>query len=225
MNNNIQQNKLDENLLKLEGLEKEFLNKFCEMLDADNSNMYPMDLLAVCVFKRSVSIIHGFTLLIRERNFICAAPLLRLQIDSALRFFAPALVNNPHELANNCLKGIHINKFKDENTGKRLTDSYLVEILDNQFPWLKRVYENTSGYIHLSEKHYFNATGNLDEKNRTVTHFISSKDEVVTIEGRNEAVEAMIEISNMVLWILDSWIFNKQNPGIKQKILKERNNR
>lgn len=70
-----------------------------KMIQADNSNIFPLDLMGISVSKRSMSLIKGFIEMIRQENFICAAPMLRMQLDNSLRFYAAFLVENPHELA------------------------------------------------------------------------------------------------------------------------------
>jgi hypothetical protein len=58
-------------------------------------DIYPLDLLAVAAMNRSLCLISGFRTLIASKNFISAAPLLRLQIDNCLRFFAAELAPSP----------------------------------------------------------------------------------------------------------------------------------
>ena len=60
--------------------------------------IYPLDLLASAVLKRSMALIDGFSAMIRAENFICAAPLVRLQLDNLLRFSASWMVEKPHDL-------------------------------------------------------------------------------------------------------------------------------
>ena len=55
------------------------------MAEVDKGNVYPVDLRVNAVLHRSTNLVRGFALLIEQRNFICAAPLLRLQIDNCLR--------------------------------------------------------------------------------------------------------------------------------------------
>ena len=73
------------------------------MYTAYASALYPLDLLAAAAFSRSLAQCSGFRALIEARNYICAASILRLQIDTALRFFAAFLVDNPHEFAGSVL--------------------------------------------------------------------------------------------------------------------------
>lgn len=209
---------LDIKLKELEELQKSHLDKAMSMTQADNSNLFPLDFLGITVYKRSMALISGFCLLIRNKNFICAAPLVRLQLDNALRFYATTLVAEPHKLAIDFIGGIAINKFTDENTGKRLYDHYLVEKLNIHFNWLKRVYEQTSGYIHLSDKQFSNATIVNDTANMGFAMTLSAEDSLITNKERIEAANAMISITKIVLWLLDSWTYNKDNPGLKQQL-------
>ena len=36
-----------------------------------------------------------------------------------------------------------------------MTDAYLVEKLGKEYAWVPRVYEKTSGYVHLSSTHIY----------------------------------------------------------------------
>src|SRR5437773_2500032 len=67
---------------------------------------YPLDYWAASVLNRSLALISGFATLIEARNFVAAVPLLRLQLDTWLRFSAAWLVVNPHELAVQVLAGV-----------------------------------------------------------------------------------------------------------------------
>src|ERR1700730_8800825 len=101
--------------------------------------IYPLDFLAFAVLNRSVCLASGFVTLIRANNLIAAAPLVRLQLDNNLRFFASSLVDQPHDFAMKVLGGTRIDKMKDRS-GKRLRDSYLVELLSSHHPWITLVY-------------------------------------------------------------------------------------
>lgn len=211
---------LETKLKELEKLQLEHPGKAMLMLKADNSALFPLDLIAFSVFKRSMSLIAGFCLLIRQKNFICAAPLIRLQLDNALRFFATTLVKEPHKLAMEVIDGAHINKFTDEKTGKNLYDNYLVDKLNGlgpQFGWVSRLYSNSSGYIHLSEKHFFNLISFKENDTMKFSAIIGADDSLITLEDRLEAVEAMIKTTMVVMFLLDSWTFNKNNPGLKEQ--------
>jgi hypothetical protein len=89
--------------------------------------------------------------------------LLRTHLNTALRFSAAWLVENPHEFATLAISGRPINKLKDR-AGKGLTDARLVEIRSRDWPWLPKVYENLCGYVHFSAPHLFDAVESVDEE-------------------------------------------------------------
>ena len=69
-----------------------------EMFEAFGGAMYGMDLLAAGALNRSKAHIAGFSTLIKAKNLICSGALLRLQLDTAMRFFAAFLVERPPRL-------------------------------------------------------------------------------------------------------------------------------
>lgn len=183
---------------------------------ADGGALFPVDLLSTAVTHRAMCLISGFCDMIEKQNFICAAPLVRLLLDSLLRFYAVWLVDEPHDLANQIFSGKELRKIKDRN-GKKMTDRYLSEQLAKEYTWLERVYRETSGYVHLSSKHYFNTVRELHEDDRSVTVAIGSSDTSITTEVYEEALDAMLEISTAVLRYLHGWAHTKQTEAIATK--------
>lgn len=204
------ENKVEEQLKLLEELSSKHPEACMALIKAGNSKLYAMDLISIAVFKRSMALISGFCTMIRNRNFICAAPIIRMQLDNALRFYATTLVKKPDDLVSGFIDGTHINNYKDFLTGRKLTDSYLVEKLSQHFSGIKSVYKHTSGYIHLSDKHLFNAL-TKGEEYRTVSMVVGPEDSVVTDEQRLEAIAGMIDITKIVLWCLSGWTAKKDS--------------
>src|SRR5262245_14785945 len=93
------------------------------LMNVDNGAMYPVDLLAFGVLKRHVSTSAALRQLIEAKNMVSARALLRLQLDTAVRFSAAWLVARPHEFARQVLGGKQINELSDRD-GKRLTDRH-----------------------------------------------------------------------------------------------------
>jgi hypothetical protein len=89
-------------------------------------------------------------------------------------------VEQPHDLAHNVLKGKSIRDMKDRN-GKHMTDRHLVNTLATKYKWMPKVYESTSGFIHLSDKHLFSI---FDEAKgeRSVSMRIAADDENIPPE-------------------------------------------
>jgi len=183
---------------------------------ADGGAIFPVDMLSTAVTHRAMCLVSGFCDLIERKNFICAAALVRLMLDNLLRFYAVWLVDNPHDFATEFLKGKEIRKIKDRN-GNKMTDKYLVDQLSKEYPWLSNTYRETSGYIHLSSKHYFNTVREVHDKERSITTAIGPFDTSITNEVREEAIDAMLEISNAVMRYLYGWAHTKKTKAISTK--------
>lgn len=168
-------------------------------------------MLAVAVINRSLSLISGFTTLIRSKNYIGAAHLARPHLDNYLRFFAAWLVKDPHDFAMKIMQGKRIDQLTDQKE-KLLKDFYLVEIASEEFPWMKNVYKETSGFVHLSKKHIFTSTKLTNKTERTLEFRVGKEDRCVQDESKIEAIECMIEITNCVISLLEGWIWTKSNP-------------
>jgi hypothetical protein len=86
---------------------------------------------------------NGFCDLIAA-NYICAAPLVRLQLGNMLRFSALWLVADPQDFVMNVMVGKQINGLNDKN-GKRMTDRRLVDQMETRFPGVKAIYDDACG--------------------------------------------------------------------------------
>lgn len=90
---------LEESLARLEPLDDAHLELGKQMFNAFGGALYGMDLLAAGALNRSKAHIAGLRQLVEAKNLICAGALLRLQLDTALRFHAAFLVEQPHDFA------------------------------------------------------------------------------------------------------------------------------
>lgn len=157
----------------------------------------------------------GFASLIEARNFIAAVPLLRLQIDNCLRFHGVYIVGKPHDFATAVLKGEQIRKMKDSK-GNFMTDRYLVGCIAKEFPWITRVYERTSGYIHLSEAHIASVFSQTPKErlDKDVSEIaIGPGDKFTEPALYEEAVEAFIAATEAVFHYLVGWVKTKESPS------------
>jgi hypothetical protein len=187
-----------------------------KIMKAYGGAVYPLDLVSSAVLHRSMSLIAGFCAMIEAHNFICAAPLLRLQIDNLLRFYAALIVSDPHEFAIEVFRGKQIRDLLDAQ-GKKMTDHYLVTLLSKEYDWIARVYKHTSGYIHLSSKHIFNTIHNNGTTEGKISISAGQSDEFIPDSIRLEAVEAMIAVTQALNRYLERWAFTKDNPSFAQK--------
>lgn len=190
------------------------------ILTACGGNCYPLDMLFLAALNRTYAQLSGFVALLKARNFICAAPLVRLQLDTALRLFAGTLVDDPHDFTMQVLQGTQVRQIRSRD-GEKMVDAYLVKKLAELYPWVSDVYSHTSGYIHLSEKHFFSSVGSLGADN-VVTFKISAEDSNVTVTDYEEAIGAFSSAVDIVRQLAVDWVVAKENPQAVAKLRAER---
>jgi len=148
--------------------------------------------------------------MIAAKNLVCAGSILRLQIDTAARYSAAWRVKDPHEFALAVLKGSQVRDMLSTE-GRRMTDRYLVQCLVPDAEWVERVYERTSGYIHLSATHFM-ASLSVANEDGTFSGKISAVDKPLPEELYEEAVEAFIAASELLMKYVQGWGVTKDNP-------------
>jgi hypothetical protein len=169
-----------------------------------SKNIYTLDFFFVGVLNRSFCLLRGFCDLIETANFVTAAPLIRLQMDNCLRAAAVDWVEDPHVFSSEVLGGKQIRKIKDR-AGKFMTDNYLLDRLAKDHPWIRDVYKETSGFIHFSEKHIFNALTIGSQEDRIVFLKISDHDEFVPDSAYEEAIKIFGDLTTFLLEFVLAW--------------------
>lgn len=205
--------KLQQLLKTLEAKKDAVLSLSHEMLKADGGAMFPVDLVALGAVKRFLSTASAFRLLIEATNLVSSRALLRIHLDTALRFHAIWLVNEPHNFAKEVLAGRQINKMKDRH-GNKLTDAYLVSKLKDDYPWIEAVYSNLCGYVHLSSQHLFAPIKEFNEDDRSMFFEISEYDTRYPDFSWFEVVECFNEASDIFIKYLSGWIYTKAKPEV-----------
>ena len=213
--------KIKTSLNGLEARRKKLLKLGKAMIEAYEGAMYPVDLLATGMLKRTISTIAGFKLLVKSLNMVCARTILRTQIDSALRFFSVFLVKDPHAYSLKILGGEQINRMKDAN-GKQMKDAYLAKKLSKEYPWLPTVYSNLSGYIHFSDSHIFSSVEEVDSSNHSIKFAIQEADTKFPESSWLEVIDCFNETIDIFIKYLEGWIFTKDNPEIVQQLKNKR---
>ena len=202
-------NKVSVSINNLRQLEKEHTDMGMEILKGADGAIYPMDILAIAVLNRSVCLLSGFSDLIEKKNFTSAAPLVRLQLDNLLRFHAAWLVEKPHDFATKIINGEKVRDLKDKN-GKKMTDTFLLEKISIEYQKLKKIYEDTSGFIHLSDKHIFSSLGKVKD-NGKFNMKIGSTDDFVSEDEYLMAIRVFYEITGILFRYFKGWSVAKNN--------------
>ena len=155
--------------------ERQMLDIGKRLFGAPGAVFFPLDLLAYAALKRNLSTAAALALLVENFNLVSARALLRVHIDTSLRFAAAWFVDKPQDFASAVHGGARIDKMKDTQ-GRKLTDARLVELLSPDHPWLPAVYENLSGFVHLSGSHVAASITALDTHTRKVSFHIGKSD-------------------------------------------------
>lgn len=179
---------------------------------AETHALYPFDMFCTATINRSVNIIRGYTSLMRENNFIAAAPLVRIHLDSLLRFYSVFLVNEDiDQYALSIIRGEQINKIKDRK-GNKMTDSYLCKIY-SEIPgnsWVKGVYDAGSSFIHLSNSATQSATSIKDETERIITMTIGKHDSFISNDQKFGSAFFMLKITSDLNELMQKWLTQKK---------------
>lgn len=173
--------------------------------------IYPLDFYVSGIVSRSLSLIYGFETLIISHNYIAAAHLVRPHLDNFMRLNAAWLTENPHEFANKVWKGEHVRKLKDRD-GKLMNDRYLKEKATERYPWMESVYDETSGFIHFSNKH-IKSTMSLSDEDDMIETFLGKTDNKVSNKNKLEAIMCMVETCNAIAEAIFGWIETKRIKG------------
>ena len=183
----------------------------------DDGNLYWTDLLVLTVTARSYSLVDGFLAAFDAWNPVVAAPIVRMQLDSLIRIAYAAEVNTD-ELTKYVVEGGELRRRKDSE-GKLLTDRRLVELAAEAHPWLKGVYEASSGWVHLSPDllhavvEFSNRAENEgDPPEMWVGVGIPIRRERIPLQALEELIGAMTQATEEIFGYIEAWESRKGLP-------------
>lgn len=183
-----------------------------DMWRAADGGMYTLDMFANGAIHRSLALGSGFRSLVRDFNLLCAGAILRLQLDTALRFHAAYLAPQALDFADAVLRGEEIRKLKDRNN-QQMHDAHLVKSLTRFHPWVEPIYKQANGYVHLSEVHVVGTYGEANREEARIGLQVTGQDPELPDSVYLETIgtfRAATEIFKEHLW---GWIKLKRNPG------------
>lgn len=173
------------------------------------SPIFGLDLLACGAIKRNLSTTAAISQMVNSWNMVGARSLLRVHIDTSLRFSAAWMVDKPHEFALKVIAGDRIDKFKDSK-GFRLTDAHLVKVHSAEYQWLPKVYESLSGYIHFSNSHVFDSVAKIGGDDMSISFEISATDYKFPEFSWIEIIEGTREATAILVKYLEGYILTKK---------------
>lgn len=200
-----------EALLQALERDKEALLKLgMDVVGPSGSPMYPLDWMVFAAIKRSVSTSSALAAMVRSWNMVCARSLLRMHIDTALRFSAAWLVSDPHVFATDVMKGKPINKMKDRSGRQRLSDAFLIETHKEEYPWLPDVYKNLCGYVHFSGSHIIDSISSFEDRSQTIEFEICDSDSKFPEFSWVEVLDCFRESTSILCWYLQGYLQTKK---------------
>lgn len=170
-------------------------------------NLLAVDLCFCAMLDRSVKLTDGFISMLKTRNLTCAGALLRLQMDNCMRLFAIYTAKSEKEIVDCVMKGECIDKLYDKSD-KRMTDKHLKEQLEQFDPKFADVYNQASGFIHFSEKSYFQSVS--AEGNFRISCQISKETPEKANNALIECAQAYINFSLLFLRLMNSAVDSKK---------------
>lgn len=204
MNNNEYYIAIEERIKILQELRKEGTSLAKGII---GKSLFTEDLFFCASLDRCMNLIDGFVVMLRKRNLTCVGALLRLQMDNCMRSYAAFIAKDKQAVINCIISGEQINKQVSKD-GVKMSDGYLKSELSKIDTRFANVYKQSSGYIHLSEKAFYQTVVNVD---------INKIDFQVGIElpeKRNpvliEAADAFIHFIKLHFWMLDAVADSKE---------------
>jgi hypothetical protein len=166
-------------------------------------DLYPLDLYMSGALQRSYHLVEGFLLAWDHWNVIVAAPLVRFQIDSLVRCAYLCQRGDSDAVVIEVLGGTALRDLKDAASGKKLTDAHLVELAGALYDWLPPVYVVSNEWVHLSERHIFNAWQHGD--GRTLLGQFPMPTDDIPVRFWQELIGAMCHTTGSLLALGSGW--------------------
>ncbi len=190
----------------------ELLSKFddrAKKLGSDlfsvNKKMYLMDGFSIAALNRSINIVDGFVVLAKANNFFTAISLIRLQIDTCLRYYLSFIVDDQEDYINYFNSGKDIKKYRSNRFKKQFTDSNIAELLDESFPGFLNLYKDSSSFLHFTNK---NLHAIITIQDESIT-FRAGKYDFFNDKIKYLFVNSMFEVTNIFVILFEKWIENK----------------
>jgi hypothetical protein len=205
---------LSTHISKILKLEKELTQKAAQIIKP-GASMYVWDLFVMGAAQRTLAQSRGFRSMIETRNFPSAAILLRTQIDTAMRVNGLRYLDKADDQLSEVFKGEKL--FKDLSSCRksvndkpiRMQDKFLREWLQEDEPWIEKIYKETSDFVHLSFRPLFASIKHLDDNKRTIDFAIMGEDNVKDEADYYEICEAFFKVSKLtctsILGALHAW--------------------
>ncbi|TCQ02675.1 hypothetical protein C8J34_11639 [Rhizobium sp. PP-F2F-G36] len=190
---------------RLKQLENELIRNGAAIV-GPGAGLSHADFFIIGALRRTLAQSRGFRDLIKARNFPCAAAILRLQIDTAMRVNALSFVRDADVVCKAVLDGEQFNRLKDQD-GNKLSDIYIRKKLAEEHSWISSLYERTSDFVHLTGRHFDVSIARTDDDTRMAYFQISGHDPSRSEETYFEVVDRFFQVTKLAgMLILAFWM-------------------
>lgn len=183
-----------------------------KQLSAISPNLQPFDLLLIGALNRTANLNKAFTSLSRDKNFIAAAALIRINLDSLLRLYAGRV--SEYDLNTFALKvigGEHIRRMKANDCKEKLNDTYLVNQISKieGMEWVKKIYGSGNAFVHFSDEIISASRTIINEDEMRIGISIGFHDAFISDEVKFDATMWMDKIIDSIIIQAQLWMYEK----------------
>lgn len=181
-------------------------------LTAISPMLEAFDFFLISALNRTVNISKAYTTLIRDNNFIAAAPLVRINIDTLLRLYAPMISEyDRNTFALKVMAGDQINKMKLNGTKGVLSDQTLYFELSKieGMEWVTDIYKAGNSFVHLEKSHIFSSLKIADENEKTINMSIGFHDAFIPETEKFGSAVWMNKIIDSIIQQAQIWMYEK----------------
>ncbi|MBO9126926.1 MULTISPECIES: hypothetical protein [unclassified Rhizobium] len=143
---------LEKRLSRIECVARELSQMPKDFLGPVGATIADVEWYALGAIKKTASLSHAFCTLVRAKNTLAAAALVRLQLDTAMRIFGLTLVDDVEAAGTWLMTDQSYRKLRSREN-EPLTDAFLHRKLNERYPGLTEAYEDGSAFVHLSGLH------------------------------------------------------------------------
>ena len=186
---------------RLSDCKKALTNLYIESVDMSNTH-FQYNIFLSCILDRALSVNRGYMALTENNNYFCAVAMLRMQIENCTRLYGMMLVDDASKYILSWMSGDKISKFKDVDTRKPLSDSYIASVLDKQYKNIAAMYKEACSFVHFSKRQLYD-TAKVVSGTRTVNLKVSEED-MLKDEEKQNIDKCMLNVNNILIDIVKS---------------------
>jgi hypothetical protein len=214
----------EELLIEIDNKSKAIIN-MGQQLTAITPKMEIFDFFLFGALNRTVNISKAYTSLIRDNNFIAAAPLVRINIDTLLRLYASTISDyDRNTFASKVMNGGLIKKMKLSGSKLDLTDLFLYTEISKveNMEWVTDIYKAGSSFVHFEKSHISSSVKIADDKEGTINMCIGFHDEFISESEKFGSAVWMNKIVDAIIEQAQIWMYEKaQRVGFDIEKLNE----